>query len=139
MDKKQSKFIILGHILMVLSIIGWLLIIVILKPPFISCVLIFLSDAFTICLVYGLGDARTRISELEIVLLEKNILSKDDLDVPGYEISKVEKIDNLELENFIQKKEIVLCRKCNYQIFPDETKCSHCGEPRLSKSIKQKK
>ena len=137
MNKKQSRFIILGHVLLVFSLIGIFLIIGILKPPFLSCVLLFLSDVFTISLVYGLGDARTRISELEFALLEKKVISKEDLDVNDYELEEVEKVDNLELKNAIQKKEIVLCKKCNYQIFPDETKCSYCGEPRNSKKIKK--
>ena len=65
----------------------------------------------------------------------KNIINKEDIIDNGFEIEKIEKIDDVIQDDF--NHEIVLCKKCGYQIFPDEKKCSYCGESRVSKAKKK--
>lgn len=71
MKNKQSKFIILVHVLLILFIMGSIYMLAVLKISFIYYLYLSLFDIFTISIVYALGDARTRLCDLEIALLEK--------------------------------------------------------------------
>lgn len=113
-----SGFTILGHVITVLSIIGWF--ILIFTTTFtIALFISILSDIFVICIVYGLGSAQTKINRLEDLLYDKKIINAKD----------VENIDGIANE-LLNTEGIVLCKNCGYQIFPEETKCSNCGEPK---------
>ena len=136
-DKKYaSGFTTLGHILTILSIVGYIIMFCI-KPfvftPLTLCLTIF-SDVFIICLVYGLGDARARLSKLEDLFYNKNAINKKDksslynkkiMDKKDLELFK-EGQNNLPTE-IPQVEGLTYCKKCGYQIFPEEKVCSNCG------------
>ena len=105
-----------------LPIVWWITLLIIL-------LMLSVGGAIFICLL-GLGDARERISNLETLLIEKKILSEKELD------NEVESRDFEDLGKSLKKQAIKLCDNCGYQIFPDENKCSNCGE--IVKSTKLK-
>ena len=105
-----------------LPIVWWITLLIIL-------LMLSVGGAIFICLL-GLGDARERINNLETLLIEKKILSEKEIG------NEVESRDFEDLDKSLKKQAIKLCDNCGYQIFPDENKCSNCGE--IVKSTKLK-
>lgn len=76
------------------------------------------SGVVGLILLFSLGNAIERISVLENVLLKKGIVEKNELDSVA---------DTEGIKDNAGDIGIKLCKKCGYQLFPEDTVCPNCG------------
>ena len=118
-------------VMCVASIVGW-----------ITMVISGLSMVVELVLLWGLVDALARIERLEKLLSEKEIVTEEEL-------------EEIELENTLQKKcpkcgmlmnfdenecpnchvmyqgeKVDFCKHCGFQLFPEDKICPNCETPR---------
>ena len=116
----KSPFTIVGHIFTGLSIIGFTLLLV-LGVDIITSLILFSSDILIISLLYGLGTALTKIKRLEHILHEKKLINyEDSVTINESNFTLIEpQVDN-----------ITFCKKCGYQLFPEDKECPNCKTPK---------
>lgn len=115
-DDKQFKsgFILAGHFISAFTIIGFI-ILLILGVNIITVLILLFSDIFIICLTYGLGTALTKINRIENILFNKDIINQDDIK---------------EINDYIIPDNVYICKKCGYQLFPEDNTCPNCKTPK---------
>ena len=88
---------------------------------FIEWLIFTIPNIISLILLFSLDDAIRRITVLENKLMEKGVVDESELNTHEPIIDVVESPIDL------TAKGITFCKKCNYQLFPEDTKCPNCG------------
>lgn len=87
-------------------------------PIFCISIVVGVAQLILIWALYAVID---RLEVLENILLRKGVVEENDI-VEEYGITDIEPDPNIDTSN------IRLCKKCGYQLFPEDTTCPLCGE-----------
>lgn len=108
-------------VLSIIVLIAMIILCVVKYLTFFDCIIFVVSSIISLILLFSLDDAIQRITVLENKLMEKGVVTENEL--CSYESSG----DIVESPTDLAAKGIVFCKNCNYQLFPEDTVCPNCG------------
>lgn len=120
MKKNRGAVYVIAVALTVLSLIGFILMLVFLalhKIGWLTFILSILVSVVELIMVWALNNVLERIAVLESLLIEKKVIEESEIAEPVEEELPVE----------TQPAEgVTFCKHCGFQLFPEDEVCPNC-------------